>query len=420
MTEVTALIEARAVTSVLQPIVRMSTREIVGYEALARGPAGTRWESPVELFCAAAAIGRRAELDWVCRARAVEAALAAKLPAATALFINTEPGTCAIPCPVDLRPIFARAVNRIRIVLELTERAVSSEPAALLAASVAARSAGFGVAFDNVGGDPAVLALIAVARPDVIKLDPYLLCRPLCVETARVVEAVNEYAEQTGAVVAAAGIETDAHLRVAKAMGATLGQGWFFGRPVERLTSSPRTPREPLAKVTVPPTPPVRIGGAGATPFDIVTGRRPISRASAAMLLPIARRLEASAFDPAHPTVVLTCLRQTGPMTADMWDWYAELARRASLLAVGGAGLVGGTVPGAVVAGISPADRLRGEWDVIVVGPRFTAALVARDPVAAALRTGCESASDRLDFVVTYDRELVLSAARALLGRFTG
>ncbi|GAB3857779.1 hypothetical protein ACFPIJ_18485 [Dactylosporangium cerinum] len=45
------VIDARAVTTVFQPIVRLDSwrrhrPEVVGYEALTRGPAGTPWEAP--------------------------------------------------------------------------------------------------------------------------------------------------------------------------------------------------------------------------------------------------------------------------------------------------------------------------------------------------------------------------------------
>jgi DICT domain-containing protein len=57
---------------------------------------------------------------------------------------------------------------------------------------------------------------------------------------------------------------------------------------------------------------------------------------------------------------------------------------------------------------------LCGEWSVIVVGPHFSGALVARD---------CgDSGPDpqrRFDFVITHDRQLVVRAARTVLRRLS-
>ena len=57
-------------------------------------------------------------------------------------------------------------------------------------------------------------------------------------------------------------------------------------------------------------------------------------------------------------------------------------------------------------------NPLRREWDLIVVGPRFAAALVAHD-------LGDDGPDDqrRYDVVVTHDRELVIRAAEPLLRR---
>jgi DICT domain-containing protein len=77
-----------------------------------------------------------------------------------------------------------------------------------------------------------------------------------------------------------------------------------------------------------------------------------------------------------------------------------------------GAGL--DTAPAAGVRGadVAVSDPLYQEWNVIVVGPHFSAALVARD-------IGDSGAQEyrRFDYALTYDRPLVLAAARSLLGR---
>ena len=65
--------------------------------------------------------------------------------------------------------------------------------------------------------------------------------------TARVVGAVLAEAERTGATILAEGIESDRHLRVAQAMGATLGQGWYFGKPEPQPAPPPEAGPSPAA-----------------------------------------------------------------------------------------------------------------------------------------------------------------------------
>jgi DICT domain-containing protein len=71
-------------------------------------------------------------------------------------------------------------------------------------------------------------------------------------------------------------------------------------------------------------------------------------------------------------------------------------------------------VAGVRGATLDSRDPLRGEWDVIVVGPHFAGALVARD-----CGDDGPDSQRRFDAVITYDRDLVIEAARSLLLRLT-
>ena len=68
-------------------------------------------------------------------------------------------------------------------------------------------------------------------RPDVIKLDLRLVQAQPTPEIAAIAGAVGAQAERTGATVLGEGIETEEQAQYARALGATLGQGYLFGRP---------------------------------------------------------------------------------------------------------------------------------------------------------------------------------------------
>ena len=53
--------------SLFQPIVSLSERRILGYEALTRGPSNSSLHSPVPLFAIARSAGRLSELELACR-----------------------------------------------------------------------------------------------------------------------------------------------------------------------------------------------------------------------------------------------------------------------------------------------------------------------------------------------------------------
>jgi EAL domain-containing protein (putative c-di-GMP-specific phosphodiesterase class I) len=158
------VLDERAVQPLFQPLIDLESRHVLGYEALARGPMGSL-ESPAALFGAAWRAGRVAELDWVCRAAAFTAASRSGLLPPLTLFVNAEPVTLGVACPDDLKSAIELGQDRLRVVVEVTERAVAGDPARLLATVAQARRAGWGVALDDVGAAPASLAVLPFVRP---------------------------------------------------------------------------------------------------------------------------------------------------------------------------------------------------------------------------------------------------------------
>jgi EAL domain-containing protein (putative c-di-GMP-specific phosphodiesterase class I) len=396
------VIDRRAVTSVFQPLIDLASGRLLGYEALSRGPAGTPWESPATLFAAARAAGRDSELDWVCRAAAYRAALDAGLE--QTLFVNMEPTAWGTPCPDDLAPVVALAQRRLRVVTEMTERAIAADPSGLLSATASCRAAGWGVALDDVGADPMSLALMPFVHPDVVKLDMHLLHAPDHPHTANVVAAVAAYAEASGAIILAEGIETAAHESIARTMGATVGQGWLYGRPGPLpATPAPLSDQLPLLRSPATDT-------SGGTPFDIVTAHRPTVVTSKSALMPMSRHLEALARDSHQPPVLLACFQEARHFTPATARRFTAIAQRSPLVAALGMNLSDEPAPGVRGAHFGAGDALRGEWNVLLVGPHQAAALVARD-----LGDAGPEAERRFAFATTYDRALVVAAARSLL-----
>jgi EAL domain-containing protein (putative c-di-GMP-specific phosphodiesterase class I) len=389
------------IRAVFQPIVAFDTGAVVAYEALARGPEGSPLERPDRLFAAAAAAGRTVELDWACRAAAVRAALAAGLRAT--LFVNCEPSAFDAPCPPALVPLFERAAAELDVVLEITERAVTARPAELSRAVARHGAAGRGIALDDIGADVRSLALLPLVEPDVIKLDLRLVQDQPSPEQAAIVSAVAAERERTGAVILAEGIETDAHLAVARSLGATFGQGWRFGRP------GPLPPahggRLRRAALTTP-------RAAGTTPFAVAGERRETAVASKALLLPMSMHLEQQALRIGEGAVLLAAFQAAERFTRGTVRRYEALAASASLVAAFGTGMDSAPAPGVRGASLAPGDPLVAEWSVVVLGPHFAGALVARD-----LGDDGPDRDRRFTFATTYDRGLVIAAARTLLER---
>lgn len=396
------VLDSRSITSLFQPLVHLASREVIGFEALARGPEGPL-HSPVALFDAAERADRVGELDWVCRAAGLRAAYASGLDSDITWFVNVEPVGLSYRCPDDLMEVVAETEKSLRVVTELTERGIDTDPARLLSAAAAARRLSRGVALDDVGGVPRSLSLLPFVQPDVVKLDLSLLHDGDRQRAATIANAVRAYAEQTGAVVLAEGIESEDHLRLAKVLGATYGQGWLFGRPrpLPERVSAPRNPLPFSQRIDEDVT---------STPFDIAAAHRTWDRTTKEHLLPMSLHLEQQALAGDESLVLLATFQGAKYFTPHTAHRYAQLASRNVFTAALAEGIPQIEVPGVRWVNLPPNDPLAQEWNVIVVGAHFAGALIARDCGDAG-----PDAPRRFDYVVTHDRALVLRAARAML-----
>jgi EAL domain-containing protein (putative c-di-GMP-specific phosphodiesterase class I) len=367
------IVDNRRLTAVFQPVVELASTRVVGYEALARGPRGSPFEDPLALFAYAYRVGRAAELDWICRATALGAALAAGMPREMTLFVNAEPASLGTDCPADLLDTILLGSQRLSVVLELTERNLADDPAGVLHAAFVARANGVGIAIDDVGAEPASLAMMPLVRPDVIKLDLSLIQNRPDLVVARTVNGVLAEVERTSATILAEGIESSRHAAMAFAMGATLGQGWRYGRPGPLPSSWLPVVGGPAFAIHHGVPPP-------ATPFEVVTRRRSTRSATRQLLQSLSRHLEYRAADPAEPSVLVACFEDAGKFGAALARRYARLAAAAVMVGTVGVGMPAEPAKGVRGTSLRADDPLAQEWVVVVVGTHFGAALVARQP----------------------------------------
>ncbi|WP_433795995.1 EAL domain-containing protein [Actinoplanes sp. CA-252034] len=225
---------------IYQPFVDLDSGAVPAFEALLRPPADSGWQSPVQLLDAARETGRLADLERASlRASLADAARLSHGQPVT-LFVNLEPDTLTRRRDVVLEALATRAAH-VQVVVEITERALAEDLAGVLTGAEQLRAAGCAIALDDVGVHPESLAFIPLLRPEVVKLDLKLLRTVKDPATVTVAGAVRAYAEQAGAEVVAEGIETPDDLMRAQVLGASLGQGWLWGRG--RGRSCPRCPR---------------------------------------------------------------------------------------------------------------------------------------------------------------------------------
>ena len=378
---------------VFQPIVDLRSEAIVGYEALMRSGAEDGELHGAEALLAAA---RREDstvaLDLAARDAALRLAAEHGLDAPFSLFLNADPETLDAGSPELPSTPFT-------LLVEVTEPALIARPEAMLRALTRLRSAGWGIALDDVGGDSRSLALMSILYPDVIKIDLRLLAGRERADVARVVTAVCAEAERRHASVLAEGIDSEEQLATARTFGATLGQGYLLGAPAALPAQLPAGgPSAPPARRRERPVRRHPVGArdelAPSAPRHARAGdprrrrdRRP-ARSSSARPRWCSRR------SPTSRSARRRTPATGGSRSASRSSACSTRARRSTARKVRG-----GT--------LAADDPLRGSGTLVALAPEFAACYVVRQL----------DGDDEWEFAITYDRDTVVECALPLMAR---
>ena len=227
-----SLILSEQVSMVFEPIVKLSTQEILGYEALARGVGNPSLETPKDLFAAAAEMDLLFELDCLCRRQALRQAK--RLPEGAKLFLNLLP--CAIYDPAFEGDALRATLqdHQLRpsdVVFEISEHESIDNFAIFRELCDRYSELGFKIAMDDVGAGYGSLEAVTELTPDYIKVDIAFI-RAIDSDPARqaVLIALNGIAQRIGAQIIAEGIETPEQFEKLKELAVPYGQGYFVGR----------------------------------------------------------------------------------------------------------------------------------------------------------------------------------------------
>ena len=397
------VIDEWAVNIVFQPVVRLGTGEVVGFEALARGPVGTSLESPMALFEAARRSCKLGELDWLCRVQAMNAAVRADLPPNLSWLLNVEPAGLAIQAPPQILAELDEGAKNLRIILELVERDLEAHVSDLLRTADQARRDSWGIALDDVGAEEGSLALLPFLHPDVVKLDMSLVRGVPHPAAASITAAVRACAESTGAVILAEGIETAEQERLAVVFGATLAQGYRYGIPGALPRTVPAPQRAiPLRQTLIPQE--------RGTPFELLAMTNETHRGTKAEILHISEHLERQSQRGFDSAVLLAAFQDRIHFPPRLRRRYEQLSEKNTLTVVLANRLDWYAGPRYQTAPLQKGSRLGREWVVIVINPHYAAAFVARD----CGDTGPDQ-ERRFDFIYTHNRDAVILAGRTFL-----
>lgn len=219
----------------LQPIVRLPSRELVGFEAL------VRWKHPMHGDISPAEFVPIAEeLDIIAPLDRYVMATAAKLVSSwqhdslylsvnlSARQLHDEQLTSAIEAVASAGGL---ANNRIK--LEITETALAARESVAMDNLNRLRELGFKLAMDDMGTGYASINQLTRLPLDVVKIDRSLtMCIADDEKVRTVVAGIRYMTRRLGIELVAEGIETETEATLSATLGAEYGQGYLFGRPM--------------------------------------------------------------------------------------------------------------------------------------------------------------------------------------------
>ncbi len=236
LSALSTILAQSALHSLFQPIVCLSERRILGYEALSRGPSNSPLHSPINLFSVARQAGRLTELEVACRESACRRFSQQNLEGK--LFLNVSPESLLEPqyqSGRTLKMLHDLGVPPSRVVIELTEQTPTDDFQLLFNALHHYRDMGFSIALDDLGAGYSSLRLWSELRPDYVKIDRHFIDGiHLDAVKREFVGSILQIARASRAQVIAEGIELAEELKVLTEMGVDLVQGYLLGRPQEQ------------------------------------------------------------------------------------------------------------------------------------------------------------------------------------------
>ena len=218
-----AIIDSGAFQSVFQPIVDLQDGRNAGYEALTRFDDGS---SPELRFAEASAIGRGFDLELATLASAIDSAN--RLPDDVYVSLNVTPGLLT-PGSGGLQTLLETAP--CQVVLEITEREAIDDYD-IVRSALSGFVPTVQLSIDDAGAGFASLRHVVMLQPDFVKLDRTWVSG-IHVEPTKqaMVAGLVHFANATGCILVAEGIEADAERSMLVELGVHYGQGYLLGRP---------------------------------------------------------------------------------------------------------------------------------------------------------------------------------------------
>lgn len=239
--ELLNIINDKNITTVFQPIVSLNDGNILGYEALSRGPNDSLLFSPDKLFSAAEKYNKTWQLDSLCRIKAIEKAKS--IGTNKFLFLNVDPMIIKDQNFIKgftKEFLLKNNISPENIIFEITEKTAIQDYTGFKNILSNYIEQGYKIAIDDTGAGYSGLKTISETKPHYIKIDMDLVSN---IDKEPFKQALMKtfvtLSNETGMKIIAEGIETEEELKMLINLGVYAGQGFYLQRPASNFLDIP-------------------------------------------------------------------------------------------------------------------------------------------------------------------------------------
>jgi diguanylate cyclase (GGDEF)-like protein len=251
-------LERRELRLHYQPLLEMTTGEVVGFEALIRWQRNGALVPPAEFIPLAEQAGLIVPLtDWVVVEAMRQSAEWARVGHALRISVNV--GAKAIGATSHLENVIAQAaaqhgVAASQLTVEVTETDVMTDPAQASRTLAGIKKLGVRVAVDDFGTGYSSLSYLNELPLDEVKIDRSFISRLVTdPQTSSIVRAAVDLSHALGLDAVAEGVEDEATLERLTLLGCDRAQGYFIAKPMPADAVLPWLQRHVAAPTVVHP-----------------------------------------------------------------------------------------------------------------------------------------------------------------------
>ena len=239
--ELRRIISSNNLRSVFQPIVSLQTGDVIGYEALTRGPVDSRYVNPELLFEEAKTHDLLWDLEILCRSNAIKTFSEHKSD--KLLFVNIDPAVLKDEHFIKgftKEILTEHNISPMSLIFEITEKTSIDSYKNFTEVINYYKSQGYKIAIDDVGTGYSGLTTIAKTRPNYIKMDMSLITNVTRDNFKKaIIKSFVEFANTTNTKIIAEGIEDVSDLYTLIEIGVHYGQGFLINKPAADLLETP-------------------------------------------------------------------------------------------------------------------------------------------------------------------------------------